>query len=161
MLLQILQPPVVPVLHDLHPELFSLDAPAQDDLFTLPFLTPLPSKFESKNQWSLGQLFAGFMRHYDRNFDFTADVASVRTGKILTNVECTCKVHVKYVKWKVCKACKVRSRPKDWNAYVCVEDPLDRSNVGRTVRRREHFDRILHCLDTANRNPISVLIDLI
>ena len=46
---------------------------AQDDVFTLPFLTPLP-RFESGNPWSLGQLFAGFMQHYDRNFDFTADV---------------------------------------------------------------------------------------
>ena len=40
-------------------------------------------RFESENSWSLGQLFAGFMQHYDRNFDFTADVASVRTGRIL------------------------------------------------------------------------------
>lgn len=136
--LQILQPPVVPVLHDLHPELFLMGDSAQDDVFELPFLTPLP-RFESENAWSLGQLFAGFMQHYDRNFDFTADVASVRTGRILNNAECA--AHARSVKLG----------PGQWRAYVCVEEPFERSNAARAVCRRDSFDDILYCLDKANR----------
>ena len=116
-----MQPPVVPVLHDLYPELFPMGETAQDDVFTLPFLTPLP-RFESGNPWSLGQLFAGFMQHYDRNFDFTADVASVRTGRILTNAEC--EAHARAVKNGV----------GQWKAYVCVEEPFERSNAARLGR---------------------------
>ena len=33
---------MVPVLHDLHPELFPMGESTHDDVFTLPFLTPLP-----------------------------------------------------------------------------------------------------------------------
>ena len=117
-------------------------------------------RFESENSWSLGQLFAGFMQHYDRNFDFTADVASVRTGRILTNAEC--ETHARAVKNGV----------GQWKAYVCVEEPFERSNAARYVRsssrpadakngfqcatfravcRRDAFDDILYCLDKANR----------
>ena len=79
-------------------------------------------RFDSENTWSLGQLFAGFMQHYDRNFDFTADVASVRTGRILTNVEC--ETHAR----------AVRNGIGQWKAYVCVEEPFERSNAARIVR---------------------------
>ena len=61
------------------------------------------------------------MRHYDRNFDFTADVASVRTGRILTNAEC--EAHAR----------SVRNGPGQWKAYVCVEEPFERSNAARYV----------------------------
>ena len=79
-------------------------------------------RFESENSWSLGQLFAGFMQHYDRNFDFTADVASVRTGRILPNAQC--EAHARAVKNGV----------GQWKAYVCVEEPFERSNAARYVR---------------------------
>ena len=62
------------------------------------------------------------MRHYDRNFDFTADVASVRTGRILTNAQC--EAHARAVKNGV----------GQWKAYVCVEEPFERSNAARYVR---------------------------
>ena len=100
------------------------------------------------------------MQHYDRNFDFTADVASVRTGRILTNAQC--EAHARAVKNGV----------GQWKAYVCVEEPFERSNAAMYVRsssrpadakngfkcvtfravcRRDAFDDILYCLDKANR----------
>ena len=62
------------------------------------------------------------MQHYDRNFDFTADVASVRTGRILNNAECA--AHARSVKLG----------PGQWRAYVCVEEPFERSNAARLGR---------------------------
>ena len=91
----------------------------QKDILSMNFCH---KRFESENTWSLGQLFAGFMQHYDRNFDFTADVASVRTGRILTNVEC--EAHAR----------AVRNGVGQWKAYVCVEEPFERSNAARLVR---------------------------
>lgn len=131
--LQIVQPPVVPVLQDRHPELFAFPTPDDDNVFTLPFLQPLPPH-NSENKMSLGALFAGFMSHYNGRFDFSADVASVRTGRVLTNAEC----HA-FAKQNL-------NGPGQWNAYVCVEEPVDRSNAARAVCRREAFDEVLYHL---------------
>ncbi len=30
---------------------------------------------------------------------------------------------------------------RQWSAYVCVEEPIDRSNAGRAIVRRDAFDR--------------------
>ncbi len=134
--LQIERPPVVPVLHDLYPGLF-IPPPGDDaGAFTLPFLRPL-DKFTSANKMSLADLFAGFMRHYNE-FDFTSDVASVRTGSVLSNA--SCHAHAK----------SIQVGPGQWKAYVCVEEPFERSNAARATCKRDSFDDILYAISSTD-----------
>ena len=41
--------------------------------------------------------------------------------------------------------------PRQWEAYVCMEEPFIRSNTGRAVINRERFDQILAAFDRAQK----------
>ena len=44
-----------------------------------------------------------------------------------------------------------RENPRQWEAYVCMEEPFIRSNTGRAVISREKFDQILAAFDRAQK----------
>ena len=150
--------PVVPNLHDLHPQIFH----PESDIFDLPFTCDIEPNYQSKNKMSLGklhfkillttafkirnilinlhcrnlpfsvgELLLEFFGYYNNQFDFAKDVGSIRTGKRL-DVQ-TCQEYAK----------KNKTSPGQWTAYILMEEPFDRSNAGRAVVKREKFDAIL------------------
>jgi hypothetical protein len=32
--------------------------------------------------------------------------------------------------------------PRQWEAYVCMEEPFERTNAGRAIINREKFDQV-------------------
>ena len=162
--------PVVPNLHQLHPDVFHPNS----DIFDLPFNCDIEPSFKSQNKSSLGELiliikvkekcdmfcsslfsyyflflfpinFTGellfqFFEYYDSKFDFSNDVGSLRVGKIL-NVE-ICHSYAK----------ENKTSPGQWSAYILMEEPFDRSNAGRAVVRRDKFDVILKEFNEAHKS---------
>ena len=88
----------------------------------------------------VGELLYGFFEYYTNQFDFTNDVGSIRTGKKLNSADCQA-----YAK-------ENKNSPGQWNAYILVEEPFDRSNAGRAVCRREKFDAILKAFAEAHKS---------
>jgi len=123
--------PVVPNLHDLHPQIFH----PESDIFDLPFTCDIEPNYQSKNKMSLGELFFAFFEYYTKKFDFAVDVGSIRAGKTLTSSQC-----LEYAK-------KNKIGPGQWSAYILMEEPFDRSNAGRAICRRDKFDLILKAFD--------------
>jgi len=136
------EPPVLPSLQKLHPETFHSDS----YIFTLPFVSGLP-EFRSDNGESLGELLSDFFEYYDRRFDFATDVGSVRTGERVANSAC----------YDFAKA--NRLSPKQWEAYICMEEPFDRTNAGRAVIKRPEFDGILQAFKTAAAQLSGAAVD--
>ena len=120
------RPPVIPKLHQLHPKIFH----PESNIFGLPFTKEI-SKFTSENKQFLGALLYGFFQYYNEQWDFAADCGSVRRGTRMQIGEC-----YEYSKEK-------RDNPRQWEAYVCMEEPFNRSNTGRAVIQRVKFDQIL------------------
>ncbi len=86
-----------------------------------------------------GSLFLGFFDHLATRLDFSNDVPSVRLGRLLTNHECESFAR------------RHDMSPRQWTAYVCVEEPFERSNAARAVVRRDAFDRILWAARSAKQ----------
>jgi len=40
---------------------------------------------------------------------------------------------------------------RQWEAYICMEEPFDRTNAGRAIIRRERFDEILSAFKAADK----------
>ena len=172
-------PPVIPSLQQTYPKIFRA---SNVDIFTLPYLSSLPP-YLSANHDSLGEilcmelninrlelhikvlptvvdiqyvlnagtLLTGFFDHFCR-LDFTNDVPSVRLGRLLTNASCETFSR------------RHGTAPRQWTAYVCVEEPFDRSNAARSVVQRYAFDRILQAAHDAKRalqNPNASLRDIL
>ena len=64
-------------------------------------------------------------------------MGSVRTGQTLDAK--TCQTYAKEKKLS----------PGQWNTYILMEEPFDRSNAGRAVVRRDKFDIILKAFSEA------------
>eukprot|EP00095_Tigriopus_kingsejongensis_P001213 maker-scaffold959_size76551-snap-gene-0.17 protein:Tk01213 transcript:maker-scaffold959_size76551-snap-gene-0.17-mRNA-1 annotation:"poly rna polymerase gld-2 homolog a-like" len=123
------RPPVLPSLQQKHDSQFLRDS----DVSRLDF-GPLSPTTRSENKQSLGELLVAFFQYYNETFDFARDAASVRTGAVLKVSDCQQFAHR-------------NGTPKgQWNAYICVEEPYDRTNAGRAICRRESFDEILEAL---------------
>lgn len=122
-------PPVLPALHQMNPHLFNNNS----NLFQLPFKRESLPQFQSQNWQSLASLVLGFFQFYN-NFDFMAFCGSVRTGTLLRIDDC-----YNYSK-------ELRDNPRQWEAYICMEEPFGRSNTGRAVIKRDKFDEILYAL---------------
>ena len=75
-----------------------------------------------------------FFKYYNDTFDFTRDVGSVRTGGYLWPSDC--QDHARQHK----------IGPGQWDAYIGMEEPFERTNAARAVINREMFDKILHQL---------------
>ena len=86
----------------------------------------------------LGELLRDFFKYYHVTFDFTRDVGSVRTGTVLSNRSC----------YDYAKSNSLS--PKQWEAYMCMEEPFDRTNAGRAVIKRPEFDTILKAFKAAH-----------
>ena len=84
-----------------------------------------------------GELLYGFFEYYNEKFDFTSDVGSIRTGQTLDAR--TCQTYAK----------ENKVSPGQWNTYILMEEPFDRSNAGRAVVRRDKFDIILKAFTEA------------
>ena len=67
------------------------------------------------------------------------DCGSVRCGKVIPIYECQEKAKQR------------RANPGQWNAYICMEEPFDRSNAGRAIIKRPQFDKIITAFDSAQR----------
>ena len=51
-----------------------------------------------------------------------------------------------------------QDNPKQWEAYVCMEDPYTRINTGRAVMNRDKFDKILTAFSHAQKKlPACIL----
>ncbi|KAK6171975.1 hypothetical protein SNE40_018389 [Patella caerulea] len=112
-------PPVLPALHKLHPEMFS----STSDIRQLKLNENL--KFETKNNQSLGELFLGFLDYYSNKFDYENFAISVRLGsKIPKRVIAQQTDNIR--QWK----------------YLCIEEPFDLSNTARAVYDDYAFIRI-------------------
>ena len=84
-------------------------------------------------------MLADFFRHYAERFDFSRDVASVRTARLLDARDCQ-----DYAR-------SIHFSPGQWDANVLVEEPYDRSNAGRATCRRDAFDDIVGAFQSANQ----------
>ena len=101
---------VVPCLQKDHPAMFS----GGNSVTSLDY-DDIPT-FHSNNKMTLGELFVGFFEYYN-NFDFNADVISVRTGHILSREECQRYTYAR------------RMGHRQWTANMMIEDPYRRNNV--------------------------------
>ena len=128
------RPNILPSLSQLHPQMFH----GNSNIFKLNFFNDLP-KFASRNEQSLGELLVGFFRYYNQDFNFMVDCGSVRCGKAISINEC----------YNLSK--QQRTNPGQWNAYICMEEPFDRSNSGRAIIKRPQFDKILSSFQRAQR----------
>lgn len=127
-------PPVIPSLQKLHPNIFGISVPPSE----LSFIHNIPSE-KSKNNLTLGQLLKSFFVYYNDRFDFTRDAGSIREGKVIPINDCQTYARVN------------KLIPGQWDAYICMEEPFERTNAGRAVVRRERFDIILAELKTAHK----------
>ncbi len=125
--------PVIPCLNQLYPRLFH----PESNVFALPFKPEKLPQFSSFNRWTLGELLLDFFRYYNLEFNFMAHCGSIRLGQALDINEC----------YQFSKA--RRDNPGQWNAYICMEDPFQRSNVGRAIIKRDKFDKIVQKLQTS------------
>ena len=85
-----------------------------------------------------GELLIGFFRYYDE-YDFAARPGSVRLAKNLPIAECH-----RYAQ-------SIRDTPRQWEAYICMEEPFCQSNTGRAIIKREQFDKILKAIRKASQ----------
>lgn len=96
-------------------------------------------KYNSTNKQFLGALLYGFFRYYNEYFDFASDCGSIRCGQRLYIGDC-----FSYSKDR-------KDNPRQWDAYVCMEEPFVRINTGRAVIQRVKFDKILAAFERAQR----------
>ena len=80
----------------------------------------------------------GFFRYYD-DYDFAAIAGSVRLAKTLPIEECQ-----QYSQ-------SLRDTPRQWEAYICMEEPFSQSNTGRAIIKRDQFDKILKAIRKASQ----------
>ena len=158
--------PVVPNLHDLHPQIFH----PESDIFDLPFTCDIEPNYQSKNRMSLGKLHFKILltttlsqrylnrleirniliNLYCRNLPFSLGELLLEffgyynnefdfakdVGSIRTGKRLDVQTCQEYAK-------KNKTSPGQWTAYILMEEPFDRSNAGRAVVKREKFDAIL------------------
>ena len=158
--------PVVPNLHELHPQIFH----PESDIFDLPFTCDIEPNYQSKNRMSLGKLHFKILltttlsqkslnrleirniliNLYCRNLPFSLGELLLEffgyynnefdfakdVGSIRTGKRLDVQTCQEYAK-------KNKTSPGQWTAYILMEEPFDRSNAGRAVVKREKFDAIL------------------
>ncbi|KAL7672099.1 hypothetical protein ACOME3_006994 [Neoechinorhynchus agilis] len=129
-------PPVLPCLQRLWPEMFSFSRTCQElakehsDLDKI-----IPDKgWKSQNKQCLGSLFHDFLLYY-KDFDYDQIVISVRSGR---------KYHLSDPEVQ-----EYASKIKLASSFINVEEPLYFYNVGRSVNERRHFDRIIENIEDA------------
>lgn len=116
-------PPVVPCLLTLYPQLFTQNVTKLrlGDVSMIRFIT--------RNKQSLGQLFSGFMEYFGINFTFR-DVISIRTGLLLDRNFCKHKI-------------ENSEKPRQFTCHICIEEPFDGSNTSHAVHDCNVFRHIL------------------
>ena len=118
-------PPVVPCLHRLNPQVFNHNS----NIFHLQYnFDPVTSE----NRMSLGELLIGFFKYYtDRGkFDTHKDVGSIRCGSTLNATDCEDFARMN------------KLAPGQWKAHLLMEEPFDRTNAARAVCNAERWRRV-------------------
>ncbi|XP_041956314.1 poly(A) RNA polymerase GLD2 isoform X1 [Alosa sapidissima] len=113
--LQTLPEPVIPCLQKDYPECFD---PSMD-IHLVPSEPRNIPPFISKNQFTLGELFLGFLKYYATVFKWDKHVISVRQAKVIPKTNCT-----------------------DWRKFICVEEPFNGTNTARAVHQKDKFEAI-------------------
>lgn len=117
-------PPVLPCLHKLYPEKFSILQPSD---FGYVDMNEVMTPYQSDNHQTLGELLLNFL-HYYSIFEYSKFAISIRVGGVLP-VE-------------TCRASKaVKNDIHQWNE-LCIEEPFDLTNTARSVYDPDTFDRI-------------------
>lgn len=117
------KPKVLPCLHVLRPDKFSL----MHEITSIDVLESLNVEWKSENNRPLGELFLRFLDYYS-NFDYVHNAISVRTGGTLPIEQC-----------KIVRAPK--NDPSQWNT-LCIEEPFELTNTARSTYNWEIFVRI-------------------
>uniref|UniRef100_A0A182NL83 PAP-associated domain-containing protein n=1 Tax=Anopheles dirus TaxID=7168 RepID=A0A182NL83_9DIPT len=113
-------PAVLPCLHSMHPEKFCIDSFPNNLLERI-------NSYTSENKDTLGKLLVMFYKHY-AEFDYTNYAISVRTGSLLPVEKC---------KWNDNNLGGSRS-----GNYLCIEEPFNRTNTGKSVYNKQIFEQI-------------------
>lgn len=114
--LQTLKEPVLPSLQKDFPGFFN---PLMD-LDKIPEGSKRTPPYISKNQSSLGDLLAGFLKYYATDFRWDKQVISIRDARTFP-----------------------RTNAFEWrNKFICVEEPFEGNNVARAVHEKPKFDAI-------------------
>ncbi|KAL9882315.1 uncharacterized protein ACN427_010194 isoform 2-T7 [Glossina fuscipes fuscipes] len=117
-------PPVLPCLHDIYPDKFTL---LRSNDFGYVDMNETIGPYESKNTQTLGELFLYFLEYYSC-FDYSQFAISVRTGGLLPI--------------NVCRTAKsLKNDIHQWKA-LCIEEPFDLTNTARSVYDFETFERV-------------------
>jgi len=126
-------PPVVPCLHRLNPQVFNHNS----NIFHLQYnFDPVTSE----NKMSLGELLIGFFKYYtDRGkFDTHRDVGSIRCGSTLNALDCEDFARMN------------KLAPGQWKAHLLMEEPFDRTNAARAVCNAERWRRVRATFEATN-----------
>lgn len=112
-----ISPPVLPCLQQMYPDIFH----PQSNIFCLNFMDQ--PAFSSENVQPVGELLVGFFKYYAKDcvFNTERDVASVRTGQVLSVHQCE----------QFARQYKIS--PGQWRAKLLVEEPFERTNAARAV----------------------------
>ncbi|EDO43972.1 predicted protein, partial [Nematostella vectensis] len=112
--LQTCQPPVIPILQELHNGQCPNNMIEGWNCWYYNDLPNLPKVWKSKNRESVGLLWLGFLRYYTETFDWEHDVVCCRRSKRLTKFE------------------------KMWTKHeFAIEDPFNLShNLGAGITRK-------------------------
>ncbi|GFO36881.1 poly(a) RNA polymerase gld-2-like protein a [Plakobranchus ocellatus] len=116
-----INPPVLPCLQQLKPEMFS----SKTDVRKLSLSLQEKANFTSKNQATLGELFLGFLNYYTYVFSYGTHVISIRKGKCVNRNEV--RTLGDSMQWK----------------YLNIEEPFEGSNTARSVYDLHVFTRIM------------------
>lgn len=117
-------PPVLPCLHKMYPEKFSILQPTDFGYVDMNEIMP---PYPSENVQTLGELILHFL-HYYSVFEYSKLAISVRVGGVLPIETC-----------RSSKAAK--NDIHQWNE-LCIEEPFDLTNTARSVYDPETFERI-------------------
>ncbi|XP_070136992.1 poly(A) RNA polymerase gld-2 homolog A [Drosophila bipectinata] len=117
-------PPVLPCLHKMYPDKFTLLQPCD---FGYVDMNEVMGPYQSENTQSLGELMLSFL-HYYSIFEYGKYAISIRVGGVLP-----------------VEVCRASNAPKNdihqWNE-LCIEEPFDQTNTARSVYDSETFERI-------------------
>lgn len=117
-------PPVLPCLHKMYPEKFSILQPTD---FGYVDMNEVMTPYQSENHQTLGELLINFL-HYYSMFEYSKFAISIRVGGVLPVETC-----------RSSKAAK--NDIHQWNE-LCIEEPFDLTNTARSVYDPDTFDRI-------------------
>ncbi|XP_055909668.1 putative uncharacterized protein DDB_G0289263 [Eupeodes corollae] len=118
-------PPVLPCLHEMYPDKFTLIHRSND--FGHVDMNETMAPYDSQNTQPIGQLFLQFLQYYS-NFNYSQFAISIRTGALIP---------VEYCR----QAKSLKNDIHQWKE-LCIEEPFDLTNTARSVYDYDTFERV-------------------